>query len=186
MPDRRTFLSMGIAGLALAGCVRPPDMEGGAEVAKLAGALMAMGPQVDPEEAERAARVAYARTHELAIAYQITDPPLVHNTKVNMGLRPRGLCWHWADDMEARLREERFATLRLHRAIANADNAFRIDHSTVILAAAGDSLFDGMVLDPWRKGGRLTWAITRKDTDYKWVARNKVFEELARRRAGRA
>ena len=126
----------------------------------LAAEIQALGPQVDPEEAQRAARVAFERAAELTRAYRITDPPLVHNAKVNMGLKPRGLCWQWADDMESRMAEEDFQTLDLHRAIANWDNSFRIDHSTLIISARGDSMFDGIVLDPWRKGGRLTTRIT--------------------------
>ena len=73
---------------------------------------MALGPEVDPDEAARAAEIAFSYTRELAIQYQITDPPLIHNTKVNMGLKPRGLCWHWAEDMERRLKAEGFQTLR--------------------------------------------------------------------------
>jgi hypothetical protein len=147
------------------------------DIAELTRSIMSLGPEVDPEEAGRAARVAYERTFELSRQYGITDPPLIHNTKVNMGLRPRGLCWHWAQDMETRLAQEHFETLRLHRAIANGDNEFLIDHSTVILSARGDSMFDGIVLDPWRKGGVLFWSPTLEDTRYTWVARREVFEQ---------
>jgi hypothetical protein len=161
-------LLAGLVLTVLAACGAPPPGKPD-DVAQLRQAIAAMGPGVDPEEAARAAEIAYAHTHRLAQEYQITDPPLVHNTKVNMGIKPRGLCWHWAEDMETRLAAERFETLSLHRAIANADNPYRIDHSTVIVSAAGDGMYDGIVLDPWRKGGRLTWAPTRADTDYNWL-----------------
>ncbi len=100
-----------------------------------------------------------------------------------MGLKPRGLCWHWADDLEARLREEDFRTLALHRAIANADNPFRIDHSTVIVSRRGDTMFEGVVLDPWRKGGVLHWTPTLADADYDWRPRAEVHEEKLREAA---
>lgn len=151
------------------------------EVARLAASIRALGPEVDPEEAERAARVAYASTRELAQEYQITDPPLIHNSKVNMGLKPRGLCWHWAEDMEARLKREQFQTLSLHRAIANADN-LRLEHSTAIISSRGDGYEDGIVLDPWRKGGVLFWSPTREDTRYDWKPRAQVMAEKRRRR----
>ena len=63
-----------------------------------------------------------------------------------MGLKPRGLCWHWAEDIERRLRAEDFQTLDLHRAIANANN-IRIEHSTTIVSRRGDGMYDGLVLD---------------------------------------
>ncbi|MBK1636393.1 hypothetical protein [Rhodovulum adriaticum] len=168
-----------VATLLLAGCVTPPETPERApdQVADLAAALRAMGPGVDQQEAARAAELAYSHTAVLAEEYQITDPPLVHNAKVNMGLRPRGLCWHWAEDMETRLKQEGFATLQVHRAIANSDNPFRIDHSTAILSRRGDPFDKGIVLDPWREGGRLFWAPVAEDTRYNWRARRIVMAE---------
>ncbi len=154
------------------------------DIAALEQAILALGPEVDAEEAARAARIVYDHTHRLAIEYQITDPPLVHNTKVNMGLRPRGLCWHWAEDIETRLAQENFQTLDLHRAIANHDKPLRIEHSTTIVSRAGDGMFDGIVVDPWRLGGVLFWAPTREDAEYDWTPRAEVFA-LKRRKAER-
>jgi len=155
------------------------------EITELRDMIIALGPEVDPDEAERAARIAFSHTRELAIVYQITDPPLVHNTKVNMGLRPRGLCWHWAEDMELRLDAEGFETLEIHRAIASADNPFRIDHSTAIVSRRGDGFRDGIVLDPWRLGGVLTFVPTLEDTDYGWEGQRVVLERKRRREISR-
>ncbi len=171
-----------LAVLALAACAAPPAIRHPAaqdeDIAGLAAAIAALGPGVDRAEASRAARLAYAHSRDLARAYRIADPPLVHNAKVNMGLKPRGLCWHWAEDMERRLRAEGFVTLRVDRAIANADNPFRIDHSTALIKARGAPMRDGIVLDPWRRGGRLFWAPLAQDRTYDWQPRHRV---LARR-----
>lgn len=177
------FVLVGAFALVLAGCGTAPEKRAPAsvlEVAALAAEIRAMGENVDPEEAERAARIAYQHTRELAIQYQITDPPLVHNTKVNMGLKPRGLCWHWAEDMEKRLKAENFETLVLYRAIANADSQWRIDHSTAIIAARGEGMFEGIVLDPWREGGYLFWDQVVDDTRYDWVPREEVLDAKRR------
>ncbi len=159
----------------VAGCAAPSGpVASQNDIDDLTAGIRALGTDVDPEEAARAARIAYQYTRQLAVEYQITDAPLIHNMKVNNGLRPRGLCWHWAEDMEARLKQENFQTLQLHRAIANADNPFRIDHSTAIISRRGDNFRQGMVLDPWRYGGRLFWAPTRDDTRYGWEQRERV------------
>ncbi|EEX08026.1 putative lipoprotein [Ruegeria lacuscaerulensis ITI-1157] len=165
-----------LAILGLGACSSAPPARSD-DVARLAAQIRALGPEVDPGEAQRAARIAYAYTAQLAQEYQITDPPLIHNAKVNKGLRRRGLCWHWAEDMERRLKQEEFRTLTLHRAIANADNPFRIDHSTAIISRRGDSMYDGVVLDPWRYGGVLFWSPLREDTRYDWVPRDVVLEK---------
>ncbi len=145
-----------------------------AEMDELAEAILALSPGVDPEEARRAARVAYVSTQEQAIAYEITARPLVHNMMVNSGVKKRGLCYQWADDLEARMAKERFQTLSLHRAIANAYNPILIEHSTLIISAKGAGMNQGIVLDPWRKGGVLTWVPVLKDKRYTWVSQAEV------------
>lgn len=182
IPRKLACLCTLFAVLVLGACAPGPSLSttDSQDVAALTRAIQAMGADVDPEEAARAARLAYSHTQVLARQYEITDPPLIHNTKVNMGLRSRGLCWHWAMDMEARLKQEGFQTLSLHRAVANADNPFRLEHSTVIISRRGEGYMDGIVLDPWRLGGVLHWAPTREDTRYDWQPRDEV---LARKRA---
>lgn len=175
---RTLSLIVMIGFLAACGTVAPQDrpVPTEFEIAKLAEGIAALGPNVDPEEAMRAARISFEHTRDLAIAYEIVDGPMVHNTKVNMGLKPRGLCWHWAEDMEKRLRAENFETLVIHRAIANANN-FRIEHSTAIISQRGDDMYKGMVVDPWRLGGTLTFNPTTSDPDYDWLPQAVVHEQ---------
>lgn len=166
-----------VAMLGLAACGVSPEKRlpaAEAEIVELRSMIMGLGAEVDADEADRAARLAFSHTRDLAIQYQIVDPPLIHNTKVNMGLKPRGLCWHWAEDIERRLSAENFETLEMHRAIASPDNPFRIDHSTAIISRRGDSFKNGIVLDPWRLGGVLTFMPTVDDQDYLWEAREEV------------
>ncbi|WP_282119110.1 hypothetical protein [Ruegeria atlantica] len=167
----------------IAACSAPPRTTGD-EVQRLATEIRSLGPDIDPEEADRAASIAYSYTAQLVQEYEITDPPLIHNAKVNKGLRPRGLCWHWAEDIERRLKQENFQTLELHRAIANAGNQFRIDHSTAIISRKGETMYDGVVLDPWRYGGVLFWSPLVEDTKYEWVPRSVVLEKRRQEQYG--
>ncbi len=176
-----------LAAIALGGCATSPEMRAtpdDVKIIELTQAILALGPQVDPAEAARAARVAVQYPRQLAVAYNVTDSAIVHNMKVNAGLRPRGLCWHWAHDMEARLMQEDFDTLALHQSIANADATFRIEHSSVVISARGDGMFDGLILDPWRFGGALYWGAPRDDSAYKWRPRQEVWDYKRERRAG--
>ncbi|APZ51900.1 hypothetical protein [Salipiger abyssi] len=168
-----------VATLAVGGCAGTPAHElqppSETEIAALAQEIRSLGPEIAPEEASRAARVSLEYPLRLAQAYEIEDAPYIHNIKVNQGLKPRGLCYQWADDLEARLRQEGFTTLKLHRAIANSESALRIEHSTVIVSAPGDGMYEGIVLDPWRNGGKLYWGPVREDTRYPWLPRQEVF-----------
>ncbi len=165
---------LGIVFLVILSACGAPDTAKVPDIKGLEQQIAALGTYVDTQEAERVARISYEYSLQLRAGYQVSDPPLIHNAKVNQGLRPRGLCWHWADDLEARLRSEDLHTLSLHRAIANTDN-LRIEHSTVILSERGAALENGIVLDPWRYGGYLFWAPVAQDTRYDWKPRSSVF-----------
>lgn len=187
MLKKITCLILLLSVMFTAGCGAPPVDTASRpdQVAKLSSAILALGPEVDPEEAERAARITYEYVDQLVQEYEITDPPLIHNSKVNFGIKPRGLCYHWANDIEARLNKENFQTLQMHGAIANAEKPLLLEHSTAIISRRGDTHMEGIVLDPWRTGGVLHWAPTVEDTKYDWRAREEVFEFKRRRQAQR-
>ena len=192
---RRAVLG-GIA-LAVSGCAAPMSGPTGvtaqafastsgqdAIIARLEAALLALGPDILPEEAARVAQIAVREPLDWAQAWRVEDPPLIHNIKVNSGTRPRGLCKHWADDLEARLLQEGLQSFSLHRAIANADRIL-IDHSTVIITRRDAPMNTGLVLDPWRSGqGRLWFGRVTEDPKYHWVPRAEVFA-MKRERAAR-
>ncbi len=178
--------------LALGGCAggqSPLEISAEAHeqrVAALARDIRALGAAVDPVEAGRAARLAIEYSLTLAERYEVSgSSPVYHNLLVNLGFKPRGLCVDWTEDLMRRLKKARFHSLDLHWAIANYRSAFRLEHSTVVISARGDSLYEGLVLDPWRHSGRLFWAPTRADVDYPWEPRATILA-LKREREAQA
>ena len=174
---------LAMAVLMFGGCTTKPTV-GQNNINDLALAIQGLGPDVDPEEAQRAASIAYRHSLRLAQEYQITDPPIVHNTKIHHGLRERGLCNHYTEDMLERLNQERFRTLSLHWA-TSPSSMFRIVHHTAVISRQGAKVEDGIVLDPWRYGGALFWSPTRADERYNWQLLDDV-QELLRARRGKA
>lgn len=164
----------------LSGCAgKTPQLELHPDVAKqqireLNLAILALGDDIDAGEAQRAASIAIDYSRQLAREYEIEDSAIVHNLKVNLGIKPRGLCIHWTGDLMARMKQEGFYSLDLHWAIANYENAFRLEHSTVVISARGDSLQQGVILDPWRNSGDLYWAPTLQDSGYRWQPQAQI------------
>lgn len=145
-----------------AGCASPrPSPE---RVAELAQAL-ARFPGVRSEEAEQAAHTAYACAAELRQQYRVVPPAVVHNVFVNFGWRERGLCYHWAEDLEARLQTLHLTTLRIRRGVAWGDT--RDEHNCVVLTGQEQPFAEGLVLDGWRRSGGLFWTPVGKDS-YPW------------------
>ena len=152
-------------------------------IQQLQTSIQALDASIAPAEAKRAARIAIRHSHHLAQQYEITDSPLLHNLKVNLGIKQRGLCVDWTSDLLARLQQENFQSLDLHWAVANYTEAFRLEHSTVVISARGDAIENGLVLDPWRQAGRLHWAPVLEDGDYRWEPKNEILALKHQRRA---
>jgi hypothetical protein len=103
---------------------------------------------------------------ELAREYRVVHPAIFHNVLVNIGVRKRGLCFQWADDLSAKLESLHLRTLRLRRGVARLDT--RREHSSVVLTAPGQAFDRGIVLDAWRHSGRLFWSGVKEDK-YPWI-----------------
>jgi len=99
----------------------------------------------------------------------MTRPPLLHNVLVNVGLRERGLCWHWTEDLLARLGDLPLDAYDLHWATAHRGEMFR-EHNSVVVTAKGGAFESGIVLDPWRDSGRLYFGPVQGDR-YPWEPR---------------
>lgn len=118
-------------------------------------------------EARRLAETAVAAAAELADAYGFVTPIELHNSLVNLGLRPRGKCYQYAEDLFARLDALELTQFDLYWAVADKGDLLH-EHSAVVATAKGQPFSEGIVLDGWRHAGKLRWAHVRDDR-YPWV-----------------
>lgn len=147
--------------------------------AELERALRALGPSVEPLEAARVARATLAYSMELAHDYRLTKPPIAHNVLVNTGLRPRGLCTHWAEDILRMLIDMDLESFDLYWGVAYPRRPWRLEHSTPVITARGGRFEDGLVLDAWRDSGWLYWGKVTEDKRYRWQDLPHKMGELA-------
>jgi hypothetical protein len=85
----------------------------------------------------------------------------------NVGLRERGLCCHWAEDLVARMLSLDLQSLEVHWVVASRGSLLR-EHSSVLLVPNGEPSDKGLVLDGWRDSGTLVWAVAAADR-YAWT-----------------
>lgn len=144
-------------------------------VVALTDAIMDLGPHVDPKEAARAARISYEYPLELKQKWRATEPAIVNNVYINLGMKPAGLCYQWAEAMYDRLEKENFKTLDILRAIS-PDHGFHLEHNTAVIVRHGGDLMDGILVDPWRYSGRLFWSKLPDDKRFKWEDRRAYYD----------
>lgn len=137
-----------------------------ASAARLEADLLALPGAVDPEEAARLARTAIRVAAHLRERHRPLRPPQLGNLAYHLGLRERALCCHFVEDLLHALMALELRSVSLHWGVAHFGSTLR-EHSAVVAVPAGAAFEQGLVLDAWRRSGRLTW--TRVDGDrYPW------------------
>jgi hypothetical protein len=138
----------------------------------LCEALVALAPDVDPGEAELLSVTVHTMSRSLAREYRVVLNPPFQNLLINIGVRQRGYCAHYARDIGSRLKELKFKTLVLHWGAAYAKGP---DESNCLVVTARNQPFqDGIILDAWRRGGRLFWCPVKKDHEYEVEHDNRL------------
>ena len=111
------------------------------------------------------AQAAVDGANSLTRKYRVKPPARFHNILVNLGIRDRGLCCHWTQDLLGILNELQLEKYRLFWAVANHGSLG--EHNSVVVAATDQTFSSGIVLDAWRHAGELYWARVGSDK-YEW------------------
>lgn len=135
------------------------------EIAALTRDLLALGPGVTESEAERFARTAITSARRLAVEYRAVRPAWVQNILVNWGLKPRGLCYQWAEDLERELAALPHRQLAIRPVVARQGTSR--EHNALVVYLVNRPPESGLILDAWRDGGRLHWGPLHADK-YPW------------------
>jgi hypothetical protein len=150
---------------------KPPDTQRLTDanlekVESLKNDLASLNRDADPVEARRVAETAIGYSIYLAEKYEVVRPAVLHNVLIRLGLKKRGLCYHWTEDLMQRLQSLNLKTFRLRWGVAHRGSELR-EHNSVVITARHQVFEQGIVLDPWRNSGDLYWARIEADR-YPW------------------
>ena len=144
------------------GFVRAQDEK---SINDLRNALIALSPRtVDPSEAALLSETAHRTSRQLAREYGVTGDPAIHNYLIHIGVKKKGICADYTRDIGAHLKEFHFKTLVLHWGAAYAKESD--ENNALVVTARNQPFLDGIVLDGWRRAGRLFWCALRSDHEY--------------------
>lgn len=92
--------------------------------------------------------------------------PIVHNMLIDIGVKKRGACKHWAEDLLEFLRPIKREFFHVTWGEANPKKI--TEHNVAVLYPKHASFYDGVIVDPWRTSGKPFWVQVKKDKHYKW------------------
>jgi len=147
--------------LVLAHAARATDER---SIKDLSKALTALAHDVDPAEAQSLSVTAHKTARRLKREYRVFLNPEFTVFLYNIGMRKRGWCGHWAQDIGADLKELKLKTLVLHWGEAYPNTTS--ENNALVVTARNQPFQDGIILDGWRRAGRLFWCPVIKDDEY--------------------
>ena len=141
-------------------------------------AIVALGPRVDPAEAQLVSETAHHTARRLQKEWRVAPVSIFQNFLIHIGARDRGFCFHWAHDIGAELKTLPLKTLELHW--GEAYPGTRLEHNVVVVTGRGQPFSSGYIIDGWRAAGRLLWWPVTKD-EYPWKENSLVTTWLQNR-----
>src|SRR5215813_5191944 len=120
---------------------------------KLANELAALSRRVNPEEAKLLADCAFVTVAKLRREYRMFGTPIFNNFLIYHGLRKRGYCYQWSEDLLLALDKLNLKSLEV-RWGEHDPNTWR-ENNCLVVTAKGQSFNRGIMLECWRHLGHL-------------------------------
>ena len=166
---------------------QPPRFEvprkDSAKAEALANQLAALSRRVDPNEAKLLSDCAYATVARLRDEYQMFGTPIFNNFLIYHGLRKRGYCYQWTEDLLVALDTLKLKTLELHW--GDAYRGTYRENNCLVVTAKGQPFDRGMILECWRHFGHLRWNLVPSDED-RYYENTKWAQRVRTRAASKA
>ncbi|MEA1953781.1 MAG: hypothetical protein U9O24_05270 [Campylobacterota bacterium] len=158
----------------IVGCsVSPPNVTP-AKRMQLAKLLESLDATISQQQALLLSKDIFNKTSHLVKEFKLTSPALFHNTLVNVGLREKGLCYHWSDALYIYLLP-RYSYVEFHLVGANIGE-YLFEHNALVIVkkgvvVKGGVIEEGIIIDPWRNSGELYFSKVKEDKVYQWKHR---------------
>ena len=146
------------------------------KVGDLNSLIIGLSPTVSKNEAFDFSNSSINYSLKLSQTYQAISSPWIQNALVNMGIKERGLCYEWTEDLLKYLVEKNYQSLSFHTVGANI--GYLNEHNALSVSAKGEGIEHSILLDAWRNSGNLYFKKIREDKKYDWKERKGLYGVL--------
>ncbi len=145
-----------------------------AKAEKLANELTSLSRRVNRDEAKLLADCAFATVSKLRREYRMFGTPIFNNFLIYHGLRKRGYCYQWSEDLLIALDALQLKSLELHW--GEYDPGTWRENNCVVVTAKGQPFKRGIMLECWRHLGHLYFGPVA--SDWETYAENSAYARL--------
>ncbi|PTB83469.1 hypothetical protein C9926_02760 [Sulfurovum lithotrophicum] len=167
---RRCFFKLFIVTFLVVGCVEHTPTIKEERIIKLSKLLHTLSSNTTEKETLQLSRDIFTKTQQLTKAFEMSSPPQYHNFLVNIGMKEKGLCYHWSDALYLHFMKSNYPSFEFHLLGANIGK-YWTEHNSLVIVGKGKPIQSGIIIDPWRNGGELYFSKVKNDHDYLWIHR---------------
>ena len=150
-----------------------------ANAGKLTGQLASLSPRVNRDEAKLLADCAFVTASKLRREYRMFGTPIFNNFLIYHGLRKRGYCYQWSEDLLLALDKLNLKSLELRWGEYDP-NTWR-ENNCIVVTAKGQPFKRGIMLECWRHLGHLYFGPVA--SDWELYVENSAYARRVRDRA---
>lgn len=161
-----------ILSFFLVGCVVTAPSVSQTKVSELSLLFQSLDSTIPPSEAMQLSKDIFHKTQKLTEEFELTSPPVFHNFLVTVGVREKGLCYHWSDALYAYFSQKPYTSFEFHLVGSNIGEYF-YEHNALVVVTKGGKVEEGIIIDPWRDSGELYFSKVKDDSAYRWTHRPK-------------
>ncbi len=168
MPKK--FFKIILLSFIFLGCAVKVEPVKKRQITELSILLQSLDMHITQKESQKLSKDIFAKREELTKVFEVTSPPQYHNFLVNVGLRKKGLCYHWSDALYSYLTAQNYTSFEFHLMGAHIGDYWR-EHNVLVVTAKGKAVEEGILIDPWRNPEALYFSKVSDDVKYLWVHR---------------
>jgi len=150
-----------------------------ANAEKLTDQLASLSSRVNRDEAKLLADCAFVTVSKLRREYRMFGTPIFNNFLIYHGLRKRGYCYQWSEDLLLALDKLNLKSLDLHWGEYDP-NTWR-ENNCIVVTAKRQPFKRGIMLDCWRHLGHLYFGLVA--SDWETYVENSAYAGRVRDRA---
>lgn len=117
-------------------------------------------------EANAIAKTVIETLYDISQKYGVVGSALVQNFLINRGIKEKGFCYHYVDDLRKALSKTAWKYFDIRWGTA-WEGDFR-ENNSLVITARGRPFDEGIAIDAWRAAGKPFWTPVRGDR-FPWV-----------------
>ena len=150
-----------------------------AKAEKLTDELASLSRSVNRDEAKLLADCAFSTVTKLRREYRMFGTPIFNNFLIYHGLRKRGYCYQWSEDLLVTLDKLNLKSLEVRWGEYDP-NTWR-ENNCIVVTAKGQPFNRGIMLECWRHLGHLYFGLVA--SDWETYVENSAYARRVRERA---